>query len=316
MQIIGREAVESALSPALCLQLSRDAFTLVSAGKVRQTLRSVIAADQGCLMGTMPAYIAEGPWAGFGLKTVKVDFSHRDGRSSHEGCILLYDATATGEMALVDAASVTELRTAAASALATDLLAPPDAQRLAILGTGVQARQHALMMMAVRPFRQLFLWGRREESVAAFARWCRERLDLVVTVAPTPAAAVSNAEVICTVTAAKAAFLHRRDLPPRCHINAVGASAPGFQEIAPEVYAAVELYVDARQAVWDASSCLQQARDQGLLPQTQRGIELGERLSVGDAPKAAAPRTLFKSVGLAAQDLVFARAIVARQPLR
>lgn len=316
MQIIGRETVENLLSPALCLQLSRAAFALVSQGKVKQTLRSVIASEQGCLMGTMPAYIAEGPYVGFGLKSVKVDFSHSDRRSSHEGCILLYDAPKAGDMALVDAASVTELRTAAASALATDLLAPPDVQRLAILGTGVQARKHAQMMMAVRPFRSLTVWGRREESAAAFANWCREQLDLSVTIAPTPALAVSNAEVICTVTAAKQAFLQRHDLPARCHINAVGASAPGFQELSPEVYAAVELYVDSRSAVWDASSCLQQARQQGFLPAAESGNELGELLTLSKTLTLNAPRTLFKSVGLAAQDLVFARAVVSRQSAR
>ncbi|MCR1568284.1 MAG: hypothetical protein E7C36_13455 [Mixta calida] len=99
-------------------------------------------------------------------------------------------------------------------------------------------------------------------------------------------------------------------------MHAVGASAPGFQEIAPEVYAAVGLYVDSRQAVWDASSCLQQARALGFLPQAESGVEPGERPDVAEEQINAASRTLFKSVGLAAQDLVFARAIVARQSMR
>ncbi|ADP12945.1 ornithine cyclodeaminase-like protein [Erwinia sp. Ejp617] len=310
MQFIGRKLVEQALSPAKSLQLSRDAFALMSQGKVRQTLRSVIASDDGSLMGTMPACITEGPYAGFGLKTVKVDFSHAHRRTSHEGCILLYDASEEGDMVLVDAASVTELRTAAASALATDILAPRDASRLAILGTGVQARKHFLMLRAVRPIVHLTIWGRSEAGASAFANWCRQQSGLPVTIASTPAQAVSDADIICTVTASKEAFLHATDLPDRCHINAVGASAPGFQEISPEVYTAVELYVDSREAVWSASTCMMQAREQGFLPQRNVGIEPGEWLMTDTHTAPRPERTLFKSVGLAVQDLVFAREIV------
>jgi ornithine cyclodeaminase len=313
MQIIDRKRVEQVLSPATCLQLSRDAFALVSQGRVRQTLRSVIASGQGCLMGTMPAYITDGPYAGFGLKTVKVDFSRGNPRTSHEGCILLYDASDDGDMALVDAASVTELRTAAASALATDILAPQNAGRLAILGTGVQARKHAEMMVAVRPIRHISVWGRNEAGASAFACWCRERLGLPVTLAATPAQAIADADIICTLTASKDPFIHRDDLPACCHINAVGASALGFQEISPEVYTAVALYVDSREAAWHASSCLIQARQQGFLPQENSGAEIGEWLtSTPHSAPSHHQRTLFKSVGLAAQDLVFARAVVAR----
>ncbi|HBV39714.1 MAG TPA: Cro/Cl family transcriptional regulator, partial [Erwinia sp.] len=237
MRYFDRESVEQTLSPEIALQLSYEAFALVSQGKIEQTLRSVIAADDGRLMGTMPAYIKTGPYAGFGLKTVKVDFS-QPGHASHEGAILLYDASANGEMAVVDAGAITELRTAAASALATKLLSPPDASHLAMLGTGVQARRHLEMLLTVRPIRRITLWGRNRENTARLADWC-SGYNLKVTLADTPAQAVREAEIICTVTAAKAPFLHRQDLPPRCHINAVGASAQGFQELAADVYSAV-----------------------------------------------------------------------------
>ncbi|WP_038903919.1 ornithine cyclodeaminase family protein [Dickeya zeae] len=312
MQFISRKQVEQALSPSTCLQLSRDAFALVSRGKVKQALRSVISSEQGCLMGTMPAYIEEGPYAGFGLKTVKVDFSHNNQRTSHEGCILLYDASNKGDMVLVDAASVTELRTAAASALATDILAPQNASHLAILGTGVQAKKHVQMLMTIRPFRHISIWGRSETGASAFADWCRQYLRLPVTVAMTPAQAISNADIICTVTASKEPFLHSHDLPDRCHINAVGASAPSFQELGSNIYAEVELYVDCKDAVWNSSTCLQQAKQQGFISQDNMGTEIGELLTSEIPPTARKlQKTLFKSVGLAVQDLVFARAVVA-----
>jgi len=312
MQFIHREQVEQILSSATCLQLSREAFTLMSRGKVKQTLRSVIASEQGSLMGTMPAYIEDGPYAGFGLKTVRVDFNHHNQSTSHEGCILLYDATDEGGIVLVDAASVTELRTAAASALATDLLAHQNASHLAILGTGVQARKHVQMIMAVRAITYISVWGRSRAGAAQFAAWCQHYSGLPVTVAETPAQAIAQADIICTVTAAKAPFLRASDLPARCHINAVGASAPGFQEVAPDIYTAVNLYLDSREAVWNASSCLLKAKQQGLLLQDASGTEIGTLLTSGDRPDLpVSQRTLFKSVGLAVQDLVFARAIVA-----
>jgi ornithine cyclodeaminase len=169
------------------------------------------------------------------------------------------------------------------------------------------------MMMAVRPIRHIVIWGRSETATSSFASWCRQQLKLPVTVASTPAQAITDADIICTVTASKEAFLHSSDLPTRCHINAVGASAPGFQEISPEVYADLELYVDSREAAWGASTCLQQAKQRGFLSQDNMGTELGELITSNRllaAPKSQ--RTLFKSVGLAVQDLVFARAIVAQ----
>nr|WP_232095938.1 ornithine cyclodeaminase family protein [Serratia rubidaea] len=302
------------MSPDQCLRLSRDAFRLVSQGKVQQSLRSVIASAEGSLMGTMPAYISEGPYAGFGLKTVKVDFGQGKQRTSHEGCILLYDAGAESAMALVDAASITELRTAAASAVATDLLTSPEVSRLAILGTGIQARKHAVMMLAIRPFQHMTIWGRSADKASEFALWCRETLNIAVSVASTPAQAVKDAEVICTVTASKEAFLYAADLPGSCHINAIGASAPGFQEISPEIYAAVELFVDDREAVWHSSTCLNAAKAGGLLPQENTGVEIGELLIRQErSTMHNSQRTLFKSVGIAAQDLVFARALIRLQ---
>lgn len=313
MRVISRENVMQTLSLSQCMALSREAFLLVSQGKVRQTLRSIIAADDGSLMGTMPACITEGPYAGFGLKSVKVDFSHRDQATSHEGAILLYGDDGPGEMALVDAGAITELRTAAASALATDLLAPKDAHHLAILGTGVQARQHARMIAAIRPLTHITVWGRTPANAAAFAAWCREHLRVACEVADSVPQAVKEADIICTVTAATSAFLHARDLPARCHINAPGASAAGFEELAPDVYAQVDWFVDSRDAVTDAARCLRKARELGLLAADCVGTEIGELLMPNARERMPqAKRTLFRSVGVAAQDLVFARAVVAR----
>ncbi|MEI7254068.1 ornithine cyclodeaminase family protein [Dickeya dadantii] len=311
MQFFDRPAVEHSLPLLLCLQLSRIAFELQSHRHVEQPLRSIVSSTDGRLMGTMPACIRSGEYAGFGLKSVLVNFDKAAGSRSHEGCILLYDAPTAGEMAIVDAGAVTELRTAAASAWATHLLAPADAKRLAILGTGVQARRHLQAMLAVRPIEEVIIWGRGAENTARFASWCREHITQPVGIADSPARAVEGADIICTVTASREPFLTSRDLPEYCHINAVGASALGFQELAAEIYADVELYLDSREAVSAASQCLIEARQQRIIDSGVIGTEIGE---LGDDFRRhdGMGRTLFKSVGLAVQDLVFAREVVQR----
>ncbi|WKV52725.1 ornithine cyclodeaminase family protein [Dickeya fangzhongdai] len=311
MQFFDRAMVERSLPLPLCLQLARIAFELHSDRQVEQPLRSIVSSTDGRLMGTMPAYIRSGEYAGFGLKSVLVNFDKVAGSCSHEGSILLYDAPAAGEMAIVDAGAITELRTAAASAWATHLLASVDAKRLAILGTGVQARRHLLAMLAVRPIEEVVIWGRGAENTARFVSWCREHITQSVSVADSPARAAAGADIICTVTASREPFLTSSDLPERCHINAVGASAPGFQELTAEIYATVDLYLDSREAVSAASQCLMEARQRRIIDRDVIGTEIGE---LEDALRwhNGMKRTLFKSVGLAVQDLVFAREVVRK----
>lgn len=308
MHYFNREHVEQTLSIPLAIELSQIAFALQSQGKVVQSVRSIIPAPDGRLMGTMPAYISEGKYSGFGLKSVLVDFNPHQGSASHEGCILLFDEQANGHMVAVDAGAITALRTAAASAWATHLLAPQHATKLAILGTGLQARQHLLTMLAVRPIQSVTVWGRNRANVDQFATWCAEHTALNITGAETPAEAVSDADIICTVTAARSPLLQLCDLPQSCHINAIGASAIGFQELDPAIYGAVEHYVDSRESCWNASQCLQQAKEKGYLSTDHCSQEIGE---LGEHSLEKRPeRTLFKSVGLAVQDLVFAREVL------
>ncbi|WP_073602027.1 ornithine cyclodeaminase family protein [Vibrio aerogenes] len=303
MRYFDRRHVESCLDISLCLNLSQKAFELQSQGLVQQPDRTIIASGDGRLMGTMPAYISEGNYAGFGLKAILADFSVSE---PHEGCILLYDRR--GMMA-VDASSVTEIRTASASAWATHLLAPAGATRLAILGTGIQAKKHLQMMKAVRPIRSVTVWGWREASAQRFADWAQTETGIDVRIVQTPAEAVADADIICTVTASREPLLSAADLPERCHINAVGASAMGFQELDADVYRVCDYFLDSRNASAAASQCLQQARAKGYLSPEDPGREIGE-LHPEQPLQLTGQRTLFKSIGLAVQDLVFAREIV------
>ncbi|MFT2112061.1 ornithine cyclodeaminase family protein [Marinomonas sp. 2405UD68-3] len=309
MRYFGREKVESTLNIPLGLALSKTAFELHSDGKVEQPLRSIIPSENGKILGTMPAYIREGKYAGFGVKSVLVDFDRTAQGRSHEGSILLYDALPDGQSAAIDAASITELRTAAASAWATDVLAHKDAKTLSILGTGVQAKTHLLSILSIRSIKEVFLWGRKEEKTLALKAWLSDfQSEVDVKVCSTPREAVMRADIICTVTASRKPFLREKDLPETCHINAVGASAPVFQELMPDIYPSVELFVDSLESVWSSSSCLLQAERQGLI-RHHSGMEVGQ-LAKKQERCSFSGRTLFKSVGLAVQDLVFAREVV------
>lgn len=301
--------VKSLINVQLSLHLSEAAFRLHSSGQVEQPLRTVIKGGDNALMGVMPAYIKSGPYQGFGLKSVVVRFGEAAGGPSHMGTILIYDEAQVTPVVAVDAGAVTEIRTAAASAHATRLLAAPDASRLAILGTGLQARAHLQAMQAVRPIRHVSVWGRSNEACREFAAWSAQHCDLPVSICTSAAEVVRDADIICTTTAARSPILFHADLPVRCHINAIGASAPGFQELHEDVYQDITLFTDCNRSVLAASDCVIKAVQKGLLPQSGCATEIGT-LGKDETLQKNRGITVFKSVGLAVQDLVFSREII------
>lgn len=311
INIIERNVIENSLTTEISLLLAKNAFILMSGDKIIQPLRNIITSETGSLMGTMPGYIKEGEYKGFGLKTAKVDFEHGDQQTSHEGCILLYDSPSVGEIAIVDAASITEIRTAAASAVATDILAEANSTTLAILGTGVQARIHAKMISKIRPIQKISIWGRNEQNAQEFANWCEKELELSTNVVKTYKEAVIDANIICTVTASKYPFIKSSELPERCHINAVGASTLGFQEFFSDIYSEVDLYVDSMKAVMSSSSSFIEYKEKNLIDSNYSMTEIGELLISKIKPNRRYPKTMFKSIGLAVQDLVFAKYVAS-----
>lgn len=208
MIVIDGETVRRLLPMADAVELMRDTFRRYSGGRVVQPVRHMVRSPGGEVLAVMPAHVAAPeataqPDAGYGLKTVliKPDNAAR-GLPVHVGLVLVFDPDTGLPAALIDAAALTAIRTAAASAAATDALARPDATVLAVLGAGVQARSHLRAMGAVRPVKEVRVWNHRPASAHALADWARDQLDLDVTVADTVPAAVADADVICTVTAA------------------------------------------------------------------------------------------------------------------
>jgi ornithine cyclodeaminase len=202
---------------------------------------------------------------------------------------------------------LTALRTAAASAVATRLLARPDARRLAIIGAGEEAEGHIAAMRAVRPVEQVTVWSRNRDKTAAFAD------KHGVAAAPTMAAALADADIVCTTTSATAPFLSAAMVPEGAHLNAIGGSMPYLRELQPDCVPALAFFTDYRPSLETQAGEVIDARAQGLVSADWQATEIGEVIA-GQRPGRTgdAQRTVYRSLGVAAQDLAAADFIAAR----
>jgi ornithine cyclodeaminase len=212
--------------------------------------------------------------------------------------------TAAGQV-VADAIEVTTLRTGAVSGVATDLLAPASAGRLALLGTGAQAADQVRAVAAVRPVRRLAVFGRDPSRAHVFAHRLRAEFpDIVTRVAASAADAVSEAEIVCCATSSSTPLFDVDDLSERVHVNAIGSYLPSMRELPAELLGTAEcVVVDQVQAVLEEAGEVIHAVESGLVKRSSL-VELGDALGT---PPAVNGRTVFKSVGLAVQDWAIAR---------
>src|SRR5262245_22167618 len=259
-----------------------------SAGRVTQPVRSIISIDPpGGFLGLMPAYTPDG----LGLKAVTFyPLNVERGIPTHMATIFLVDAQTGTPLAIMDGRLITEMRTAAVSAAATKLLASPDAKVLAILGSGVQARSHVEVLRLVRRFEEIRVWSPTPEHAKRFAQ------EIGAT-AVSAEDAVRGADVIVTVTSSKIPVLKGDWLKPGCHVNAVGACRPDWRELDDEAMSNV-LFVDSREGAMKESGDV-------ILSGAKIYAELGEALA-GRVPLRAQETTIFKSLGMAVEDIAAA----------
>jgi ornithine cyclodeaminase len=290
-----------------CIECMAQALTGLENGTSYQPLRLVVPLrDRSGAVAAMPA-VSEAP-AGLGVKVISF-FPGNLGteRDPHQGVVLLF-STVNGELlAVFDASAITAIRTAAVSGLATRLLARSDATRLALLGTGIQARTHLEAMLAVRPFTQVRVWGRDPERTAKFVGWAMERMGRQIEIAPTAQDAVRDADVVCTVTSAREPILEGAWIAPGTHLNVVGSSARNAREVDTACMVRAQLFVDRREsALAEAGDFLIPLREGAVSEEHIRG-ELGQVL-LGRVPGRTDPSavTLFKSLGLGIEDLAAA----------
>jgi ornithine cyclodeaminase len=257
-------------------------------------------------MGIMAGHL--GKPAGHGVKVLSLYPDNPTfGRSSHSGLYLLFDGATGLPVLCMDAAVLTAIRTAASTAVASRVLARPDSQVLAILGLGEQAHSHIAAMRAVHPIRRIIAWGRDRAKLEAFAA------ANGVEMAASAAEAVAQADIIVTATPAKAPFLTAAMLRPGQHVNAVGASVAFMQELDADVVPAVRFVTDYRPSLEPQAAEVIAARRLGLIAADHDIPEIGEVIA-GQAAgrRGAGDITLYRSLGIAAQDLAAAHVILAR----
>lgn len=307
MLVLTEADVRVALDMPSCIEAMEDVLAGLTRGELSMPLRTVVKPPGRAAFGLMPAHrTGESPL--FSLKEiVVVPHNSERGLDPHQGAVLLHDGTTGQLLAVLNASPITEIRTAAVSGVATKLLAPPGSKEVAIVGAGIQGRSHAIAMRAVLPDAELRIWSRNPAHAEALA------LEAHGLPCATLADALDGADVVCTCTAAREAFVPRDLLARGAHVNAVGASLQAAGELEPDVIAAATLFADRRESVVNEAGDFKQAAERfGLGPEHIKA-ELGELL-IGLHPGRTSPEelTVFRSLGLAVEDLAAAEVAVRR----
>jgi ornithine cyclodeaminase/alanine dehydrogenase-like protein (mu-crystallin family) len=288
--IVPEHDVRRLLSMDECIEAMDNVLRALTRGELHQPLRFVTRPPGAeSLMGFMPAHRSADRTTWSLKEIVIVPGNSARGLDAHQGAVLLHDGE-TGELqAILNASPITEIRTAAVSAVATRALARPGARTVAILGAGVQARSHTEAMRAVLGDVEIRSWSRRDGGTAE--------------------AVVRGADVVCTCTSASEPILQREWLAPGAHVNAVGASLPTARELDTDTMVAGSLFVDRRESTLNESGDLLLA---GLGEEHIRA-ELGEVLAGSHPGRTDAEElTVFKSLGLAVEDLAAAELVVGK----
>ncbi len=318
--LLSDKDVHALLPMAECIDVMRGALRAVATGDAMLPLRTVMRlADSPNAFASMPAVLGTGAGASIGAKLITV-FPGNDATpfDSHIGVVLLFDAENGSLLAIADASSITAIRTSAVSGLATQLLANDDATELAILGAGVLALPHLDAVCAVRPVRTLRIWSRSggaaDSRAAQFAERARARHPaLDVAVCTSVRDAVAGAHVVCTITSSRTPVLEGAWLSPGTHVNAVGASLASARELDSDAVARARLYVDRRESALAEAGDFLLPRAEGRIGDAHIIGELGELVLGSVAGRTDREQvTLFKSLGLAVEDVASLRHIYTR----
>ena len=306
--ILNNTEVEQLLPMSECISAMEDAFTALARGEAHQPLRTIFRPPEvKGVMAMMPTFCAR-PSPLFGLKAICVFPGNAAiSKDAHQGGVMLFDGNTGEPLALVNASAITAIRTAAVSGLATRLLAREAAGDLAIIGAGVQARPHLIAMNCVRPLRRVRIASQSFVSAQTFANEMQPHCATLIEPVETAAAAVRGADIIVTATTSRDPVLNREWISSGAHINAIGTYSPKAREVDTATIVAATMFVDLREsALNEAGDYLIPANEGAIGPEHIRA-DLGEVLT-GVHPGRTSPGeiTLFKSLGLAIEDLAAA----------
>jgi ornithine cyclodeaminase len=306
--ILNHDEVVRLLPMKECIGVMREALVTLARGQVHQPLRMIVRPpDAVGVMGLMPSYMS-GDDAAYGLKTVCV-FPENPaiGKDAHQGSVMLFSAE-TGELqAMMNASAITAIRTAAVSGVATDLLAREDAHNLAIIGAGVQARTHLDAMSHVRSIKRCRIASRTTEHGRQLANEMSSSFPFPLVPVETVEEALDGADVIVTATNSKEPVVRREWISAGAHLNVVGSSSPKSRETDTATMAAAALFVDRRESTLNEAGDYLFAASEGAIGPDHIRAELGEILTGLKAGRTSPDEiTLFKSLGLAVEDLASA----------
>jgi ornithine cyclodeaminase len=306
--------VRRSLPMADCVETMAGVFRDLAEGRAVQPVRQVIGVPGGeGSLYVMPGFIGRADSGALAVKMVSLfPGNAARGLESHQGVVVLFDTNTGGVLAVIEAASLTAIRTAAVSALATRLLALPDASELALLGSGVQAWSHLEAMLAVRPIRRVRVWSRTAEHAASFAHRAADRFGVPVDVCADAEQAVRNATILCTVTGAREPITRSEWIADGAHINAVGASTPATREIDSATVARSRLIVDSLESAMAEAGDILIPLSEGLVDEASL-TPLADVVAGSASPRrSASDVTLFESLGLAVEDAAVARLVYER----
>lgn len=315
MLILSRTDVEELLDPTALIEALARAMADLSAGAVSMPTRIAADVPERGFLGVMPAYLPS--FSALTTKLVTVFPANAEaGIPTHQAVIVAFDPDTGTPLALMDAISITEARTAAGSALATRLLARPEASVLAVLGTGVQARAHARAIPRVREIREIRVAGRDQAGAVAVASELSVDLGIPVRPAASYAQAMDGADVVCACTHSPEPVVRGEWLPPGVHVNSVGFNTAG-REVDGATVAGAVVAVESRASALApppaGSNDLTWPMRDGQLPPDFSPAEIGELVSGARRGRTSPDQiTLYKSVGVAAEDAAAAALVLAR----
>src|SRR5438105_155067 len=301
--IVNQHEVPELLPMEECIDVMADALTALAHGDAVMPLRGMAGMpERAGLLAWMPSLLPAS--SVMGIKVISVFPNEGTELESHQGAVLLFEAKRGQLLAVVDASEITAIRTAAVSGLATRLLARPDADDLAILGSGTQAGTHIESMMSVRTIRRVRVWSRDRAHAGTFAETQSAQRGISVEVCGSAKEAVEGASIVCTTTSATQPVLEGRWLAPGAHVNAVGFAGPTGGELDAEAMARGRLFADRGASIRNEAGDFLLAKKEGAVGDDHVAGEIGEVL-LGKVEGRTSPDqiTIFESLGLAIEDL-------------
>lgn len=308
MIIAEKEQVKKILTPAKCMEAMKQAFMDLENGLCEMPQRLICKMPNTAMFGFMPAYVGDC----FGAKVISA-YAPNMGTEypSHIGYCIMFESQHCTVTGMVEAGSITEVRTGVVSAIATDLLSRPDSRRMALIGAGAQARSHTAAMLLVRPIDTIAVYDCNRQAAERFAQETHDKYGLTVIVCESVKEAVKDADIICTLCPSREAYLTRRMVRPGTHINAVGTFSPSTREVASDLIAASRLYSDYTPSTRRESGEYLIPLEEGLITQDHIVGSVGELL-LGKAQGRMSGEdiTVFDALGLAVEDIASARLVL------